>query len=90
MRVDHTEDSESNIIREILKSDRYTFGEKEYVKFQFGLSDRYCADFWKAVGHADDKILARLRKVFPEEIAAFSSWKRGDLARRLLDDGLSI
>lgn len=77
-------------IEGILNSDSFTTGEKEYVKFQFGMSDGFYGHLWEAIAHADDDNLARMKKGFPEEVAAFQTFKRGELRRRLKAEGLSI
>lgn len=79
-----------DMVQEILNSDHYTSGEKECVKFHLGMLDGFSENLWEAIVQANDENLARVAKGFPEEIAAFHSWKRGDLCRRLRDDGLNI
>jgi hypothetical protein len=90
LQADEIEDDPFEIVQEILKSDRYTVGEKECVQFHLGMLDGFSAKLWEAITQADDENLARLGKGFPEEIAAFNSWKRGDLGRRLKDDRVRI
>lgn len=77
-------------VESVLNSDRFTAGEKEYLKFQLGMSDGFYANLWEAIAHADDDNLARISKAYPEEVAAYKAFKRGELRRRLQDEGLSI
>lgn len=77
-------------VQEILNCDRYTAGEKECVQFHLGMLDGFYENLWEAITQADDENLARLAKGFPEEVAAYQDWKRGELGRRLKEDGFSI
>jgi hypothetical protein len=52
--------------------------------------DGFSENLWEAIAQADDENLAHLAKGFPEEIAAYHCWKRGELGRRLKEDGLNI
>lgn len=54
------DDDQFHTIQEILNSDRYTAGEKGYVKFQLGISDGFYANFWETIARADDENQLRL------------------------------
>jgi hypothetical protein len=90
LQADEMEEDPFDVVQEILKSDRYTVGEKECVQFHLGMLDGFSENLWEAITQADDENLARLAKGFPEEIAAYHCWKRGELGHRLRDDGLNI
>lgn len=55
LKADQMEDDQFDTIQEILNSDRYISGGKEYVKFQFGMPDGFHANLWEAIAHADDE-----------------------------------
>lgn len=88
--MEEADDDTFEVIERILQSDFFTNGEKEYVKLQFGMSDGFYAALWEAIAHADDENLARLEKGFPEEVAAFRTFKSGDLRRLLKAEGLGF
>jgi hypothetical protein len=61
----------------------WTAGEKWVVKWQFRLLGDFGTALAEAICRADDTNLARIAKGFPDEVAGFLAWNRGDLAQRL-------
>lgn len=73
-----------------LHSDRWTTAEKLIIQWQFRLLGHFRAALFEAIVRADDGNLEKIQRGFPEEVAGFLAWNRGDLARRLRDAGLDV
>ena len=81
-------------IGEFLESPEWNAGEKFVIKWQFNRSLQLLGDFGaalaEAIVRADDSNLTKLALGFPDEVAGFLAWNRGDLGIRLRDAGLEI
>jgi len=73
-----------------LESDQWTAAEKWVIRWQFGLLGDFQEALSEAIKRADDSNLARLEFGFPEQVAGFTAWSRGDLGTRLRNAGLEI
>lgn len=72
--------------REFANSDEFTSTEKDVVlHVQYGVlpMGSFFTSLWKAIVAADLSNLRALEKGFPEEVKAWRSWTRGDLATRV-------
>ena len=74
----------------VLLGDDFTDAEKTVVIWQFGLTGDFQKALWEAIVKADDLYLLKLSFGFPEEVAGYLAWTRGDLGRRLQAAGLEI
>ena len=77
-------------IREILCSSDWTEGEKEVVKWQFGMLGGFKNTLWNAICTADEDNLERISRGFPTEVEGYTAWTTGNLAYRLREAGLLI
>ena len=77
-------------VAEALASGQWTASEKELVKWQFGLLGGFRSALWDALARADDSNLERMARAFPDEVAALSAWRTGDLARRMRVAGVPV
>ena len=72
---------------QFLESPQFTRGEKKYLEFQWHMAGGFYTSLWQTIARADNSNLEKLRAGFPEEVAAYLSWTRGDLARRVENFG---
>lgn len=74
----------------LLRSNKFTDGEKQLIEWQF----RICGDFykalWQAIGRADESNLMKLGMGFPAEVKAYLAWTRGNLGERIRAMGVNI
>ena len=78
-------------ISSALESAAWTPGEKEVIRWQFGLhTSGFRQSLWEAIRSADVQNLNLLAKAFPAEVEAFCEWSTGDLGERLRNWGLGI
>lgn len=78
------------IVGTFLESEDWTSAEKLVIRWQFGLLGDFQTALFEAIKRADDSNLARLELGFPEQVAGFTAWSRGDLGTRLRNAGLEI
>ena len=74
----------------MLSSSEWTTAEKCVIKWQFRLLGHFRRALFQAIAMADDDNLELLSRGFPDEVAGYKAWTRGDLATRLRDAGLDI
>jgi len=67
----------------------WTPAEKWVVKWQYRLLGDFETALAEAICRADDGNLDRLARGFPNQVAGFLAWNRGDLAERLRAAGFS-
>ena len=67
-----------------------TPGEIFVIEWQFSLLGDFGTALVGAIKLADEGNLLRLQRGFPDEVTGFLQWSRGDLAQRLLAEGLDI
>jgi len=77
-------------ISEMLASDEWTVAEKWIIKWQFGLLGDFRRELFNAIAQADDKNIELLALGFPDEVAGYKAWTRGNLGSKLRDAGLGI
>lgn len=78
------------IVGTFLESEEWTNAEKWVLRWQFGLLGDFQTALADAIKRADYTNLARLELGFPDEVAGFTAWNRGDLGTRLRNAGLEI
>ena len=76
------------IFREIMTSDRWTESEKWVLKAQLKRAGGFASALWQCFALADEANFAQLSLGFPEQAAAFLSWRHGDLADRFRAAGV--
>lgn len=77
-------------VSEFLESPVWTEGEKWVIKWQFGGLGDFQSALSEAIKRADDDNLRLLALGFPNQVAGFIAWNRGNLGLRLRDAGLEI
>ena len=65
-------------------------GEKSLIKWQIGQHGDFKTALWAAISKADLTNLRRLQLGYPEEVAAFIEWSRGELATLFRNSGLDL
>lgn len=75
-------------VHKMLASPDWTEGEKWVVRWQWRLLGDFQQALSEAIKRADDGNLDRLRLGFPDQVAGFLAWNRGDLAQRLRAAGV--
>lgn len=74
----------------ILKSDDFTESDKIVVRWQFQLLGDFETALMGAIARADDGNLEKLRIGFPDHVAGYLNFTRGDLGDRLRGAGLDV
>jgi len=68
-----------------------TQAEKDYIfDGQFGNGGSFKKTLYKLIQLADGENTEKLRKAFPDEVAAVLAWTQGDLADRAEAAGISL
>lgn len=66
----------------------FTYGENHYLRYLFGPGvGGFFSKLYDAMATADSNNLELLRQGFPQEVAGFLSWTRGDLRERAQQAG---
>ncbi len=79
------------LTEKFLDSKKFTTYEKDYVmKYQMGQASVFERMLYELIHVADDSNRDRLRKAFPDEVAAVKGWNAGDLAERCRKVGLPV
>lgn len=71
---------------------RFSDGERAVLVFQLNAlrASSFTSALLIAIGRADADNLERLRAGFPDLVAAYESWTKGDLAQRARAAGLAL
>lgn len=77
-------------IERILGDPAFSDSDKEVVRWQYRLTGDFETALWGAIKAADDGNLARLARAFPNHVAGYLAWTRGNLGGRLRAAGLEI
>jgi hypothetical protein len=73
------------------ESENMTEAEKDYIfDFQFHHAGSFMETLYKLIHLADEKNLEKLRKGFPNEVAAVLAWTQGDLVDRATAAGITF
>lgn len=73
---------EDPALKAALSSPDFSSAEKELFKFLLDMQGGFKSCLFGAIGRADRQNRERLRKGFPELVAAYEGWTEGDLHAR--------
>lgn len=63
-------------------SEEFTRAEMQYLDFQHDRSGGFTTTLFRLIGKADQTNREKVRKAFPDHVAAYEAWTQGDLSDR--------